>query len=342
MSVVSRRTLLTAALTAALPVPLAACLDQDADEPATGADAMKVNVGQISNSVAFFPLFVAEEKGLFAAEGLTLGERPRLGTGAKLAAALQSGSIDAGAGVMTDAFNLYKINPDMRIVGALVEQYYVDVIAGPGITTAADATLAAKVQALRGKKIGITGPGSGTEALLTYLLKQQNLDARTDLTLVNLGADASASLGALKAGRVDGLSFFQPVGQQVEAQKIGRILISPARGDVPELRGALHGVVFTTQKVLDRKGAAVTAFVRALAAAEQAIHGSPDAVGALLQKYQTTMDAETVQALVPVLQQEIPDSPVPREAAYTVSATFHRASGLVAAPPAFGAVVTPR
>ncbi|WP_306215494.1 ABC transporter substrate-binding protein [Actinoplanes sp. RD1] len=340
MPVVSRRTLLTTALAATLPLPLAACLDKDADKPATGADAMRLGVGQISNSVAFFPLFVAEENGSFAAEGLTLGERPRLGTGAKLAAALQSGSIDVGAGVMTDAFNLFKINPEMRVVAALVTEYYVDIIAGPGIAaTAADGPLAAKVQALRGKKVGITGPGSGTEALLTYLLKQQKLDARTDVTMVNLGADASASLGALKAGRVDALSFFQPIGQQAEAQRIGRILISPARGDVPELRGALHGVAFTTQQVLDRKGPAVAAFVRALASAEQAIHGDAAAVGRLLQKYQTTMDPATVRALVPVLQQEIPATPAPGEAAYATSARFHQGSGLVAAPPAYAAVV---
>ena len=57
-----------------------------------------LNVGQISNSVAFFPLFIAEQKGYFAQEGVRLGERPRLGPGAKVAAALKSGGIDLGGG----------------------------------------------------------------------------------------------------------------------------------------------------------------------------------------------------------------------------------------------------
>ena len=124
---------------------------------------MRLNVGQISNSVAFFPIFVAENQGYFKAEGLTLGDRPRLGTGAKLAAAVQAGSIDVAGGVMTDAFNLYKINAKTRVVGALVDEYYVDIIAGTGIPSSLDgAPLAERVKALRGKKIGITGPGSGT------------------------------------------------------------------------------------------------------------------------------------------------------------------------------------
>ncbi|MEU3454966.1 ABC transporter substrate-binding protein [Micromonospora sp. NPDC006766] len=309
-------------------------------EPVTGTDAMRLNVGQISDSVAFFPLFVAEQEGYFKAEGLTLGERPRLGTGAKLAAAVQSGSIDIAGGVMTDAFNLYKVNNKARVVGSLVDAYYVDIIAGPGIPSAGDsAPMTERIQALRGKKIGMTGPGSGTEALVNYLFKQANLDPKTDATLVNLGADASAAIGALKAGRVDALSFFQPIGQQAVATGVGRIYISPARGDVPALKDAIHGALFTTRDVIDRKGKAVAAFLRAIAKAEQTINGDPAKTGELLQKYQKTMNPQTVEALVPVLQAEIPDAPTPNEAGYNVSADFHRQTGLVPNPPAYADIV---
>lgn len=309
-------------------------------EPATGADAMRLNVGQISDSVAFFPLFVAEQEGYFKAEGLTLGERPRLGTGAKLAAAVQSGSIDVAGGVMTDAFNLYKTNNKARVIGSLVDAYYVDIIAGSGISSAGDsAPLTERIQALRGKKIGMTGPGSGTEALVNYLFKQANLDPKRDATLVNLGADASAAIGALKAGRVDALSFFQPIGQQAVATGVGRVYISPARGDVPALKDVIHGALFTTQDVIDRKGKAVAAFLRAIAKAEQNINGDPAKASELLQQYQKTMNAQTVQALVPVLQAEIPDAPTPTDANYNVSADFHRQTGLVPTTPPFADIV---
>lgn len=322
-------------VTVGLTLILAGC-SRSNSEPATGADAMKLNVGQISDSVAFFPIFVAEDQGYFKDEGLTLGDRPRLGTGAKLAAALQSGSIDVAGGVMTDAFNLYKINPKTRLVGSLVDQYYVDVIAGPNIPRSVDgAPLAEKVKALEGKKIGITGPGSGTEALLTELLSQQGLSAKSDITMVNLGGDASAAIGALKAKRVDALSFFQPVGQQAEATKVGRIFISPARGDVPELADAVHGVLFTTQNVIDRKPMAVAAFLRAIATAEKLITSNPAETKELLQKYQKTLPESTVDALVPVLQKEIPADPLPVEGAYDKSAAFHQDSGLVSSPPSF-------
>lgn len=102
---IERRTLLKSlAATPVLLSPLAAgCADHG-----SSTSAGTLNIGQISDSVAFFPLFVAEEKGYFKDEGIKLGDRPRLGTGAKVAAALKSGSIDLGAGVLTDAFNLEK------------------------------------------------------------------------------------------------------------------------------------------------------------------------------------------------------------------------------------------
>jgi ABC-type nitrate/sulfonate/bicarbonate transport system substrate-binding protein len=319
---------------------LAGCA-KDATKPDTGADAMTLNVGQISNSIGFFPLFVAETEGYFKQEGLSLGERPRLGTGAKLVAALQSGSIDVAAGVMTDGFNMYRINDKTRLIESLIDEYYVDVVAGSGIPAANDTKpLIDRIAALKGKKIGITGPGSGTEALMVYLLDQAKLSEKKDVTLVNLGSNESAALGALKSGRVDALSFFQPVGQQAEASGIGRIYISPARGDIPDLEGQLHGAVFTTTDVMSRKGKAIAAFYRAIGKAEQIIHRAPAMCQELLQRYQDTLNTKVVKALVTTLAHEVPIDPAPEKASYDQAVVFHEETGLIKVAPKFDDFVT--
>ncbi|CAM5201883.1 hypothetical protein CDEF62S_04429 [Castellaniella defragrans] len=228
--------------------------------PAHAAEAAKppsmaINVGQISDSVAFFPIFVAKKQGFFAQHGLQVGDIPLLGTGAKLAAALQSGSIDVAGGNGTDPLNLYRANKGTRMIAQLVNTYYVDIIVGPSFVGAAPtAPLSDKIRALKGKKIGVTGPGSGTQALVDYLLGLQGMKSSTDATLVSLGSNMTGALGALKTKRVDALSFPQPVGEQAEATHIGEIYISPTRGDVPQISHMVHGVVFTTQSVLDEKG----------------------------------------------------------------------------------------
>jgi ABC-type nitrate/sulfonate/bicarbonate transport system substrate-binding protein len=328
-----RRTVLKAL--AATPLLLAGCATRHSTTP-PGV----LNVGQISNSVAFFPLFVAEQRGYFAAEGVQLGERPRLGTGAKVAAALKGGSIDLGAGVITDAFNLAKIDDGTRVVTSLVTEYYVDIVVPPSFEE--PATLEDKIAALVGKQIGITGPGSGTEALVNHLFTSIGRNAAVDSTLVNLGGAATAAIGALTAGRVDALAFFQPIAQQVEAAHIGRTYISPVRGDVPTLRGALHGVVFSTQKLLDRLPAVLAAFNRAIARALTDIHGDPEQVLSLLGQYLENTDAAALDALVPILEREVPRTPQVERASYDTARAFHLDSGLVKKAPTYEEVLVGR
>lgn len=299
-----------------------------------------LNIGQTSNSVAFFPLFVAEKNGYFTDEGITLGDRPRLGTGAKLAAAVKSGSVDIGAGVITDAFNLAKIDDGTRIITSLTTEFYVDVVVGKSFKGPGDdASLKDKAHALVGRTIGITGPASGTEALVKYLFSIIGKNAATDSTLVNLGSVATAALGALKAGRVDALAFFQPIAQQAEAAGIGRTYVSPARGDVPGLRGVLHGVTFSTKRLLDRKKDELAGFQRAMGRALADIHGDADQARALLGQYLKASAPKALDALMPILLKETPATPGLDRTAYDHAVKFHLDSGLVRKAPAYADVI---
>ncbi|MBE1537702.1 ABC transporter substrate-binding protein [Actinomadura algeriensis] len=301
-----------------------------------------LNVGQISNSIAFFPLFIAEKKGYFAQEGVKLGDRPRLGTGAKVAAALKSGSIDVGAGVLTDALNLARIDDGTQLVANLVDKYYVDIIVsenwdGPPVS----APLDERIRALKGKKIGITGPGSGTEALVTYLFQRVGMRSDTDVELVNLGAKATSAIGALKAGRVDALSFFQPIAQQAEAAGAGNLYISPSRGDIPGFEKTAHGVVFTTQKLMDKKSKEIAAFQRAIARAEADIRERPEEIPGLLAEYNKATDPAAREALVPILREEVPDQIGFTREAIDTALEFHRTTGLVERLPRYEEIVPP-
>ncbi|GAB2980454.1 ABC transporter substrate-binding protein [Amycolatopsis acidiphila] len=318
---------------AAAPLLFAAgCATRESTTPAG-----VLNIGQISDSVAFLPLFIAEKQGYFKAAGITLGERPRLGTGAKVAAALKSGSVDLGAGVITDAFNLAKIDDGTRLVTSLVTEYYVDVVVPPSFPE--PASLNEKIQALVGRKIGITGPGSGTEALVDYLFSSIGRNAATDSTLVNLGSATTSAIGAMKTNRVDALAFFQPIAQQAAAANVGRTYISPARGDVPSLRGALHGVVFSTRKLLDRKQEELAAFQRAMTRALADIHGAPAQARSLLGQYLKGTDAKALDALMPILPREVPATPQVQRGSFETARKFHLDSGLVKKAPSYEAVL---
>jgi NitT/TauT family transport system substrate-binding protein len=305
-------------------------------------NSMTLNVGQISDSVAFFPFYVAEQQSYFKDEGVTLASRPRLGTGAKVATALAAGSIDIGGGVITDAFDLAKVDSQVKIIGSLVNGYYVDITVSKSFERAtgltASSPLASKVNALRGKKIGITGPGSGTEALMIYLFKQQGLDVKRDATLVNLGSDNTAALAALRAGRVDALSFFSPVGQAAELQGIGDILISPMRGDISAMQGQLHGVFYTLQSVINAKSKAIQAFIRAIGRAEAYIHNNSDKALVLLENY-LHMNQQIAKAVLTAMAPVYPQSPRIDPQGYNIAAQFHVQAGLINAAPSYNTMV---
>jgi NitT/TauT family transport system substrate-binding protein len=332
------RPLAAAVLVFGFGVSATACSSGETGGGGDSADAL--NVGQISDSISFFPLYVAEENGYFDDEGVTLGERPRLGTGAKLGAALTSGSIDIAAGVITDALNLYENNDKTRITGSLVTEYYVDIIVsddfdGPG----PDAPLEERVQSLVGKNIGITGPGSGTEALVKYLFGTIDKDPSKDSTLVNLGASTTGAIGALSEGQVDALAFFQPVGQMAESRSVGKNYISPQRGDIPEMAGQLHGTLFSTTTAIDGKQEQVQGFNKAIDSALEFIADNPDDAAKLLKTYLKATDQDTVDALIKLLPEEMATSTAVSEDGYEKAVDFHMDSGLIPKGPAYSDIV---
>ena len=311
----------------------------------SSTNSMTLTVGQVSNSMGFFPIYVAEQENYFKAQGLTFNPSTPIqtgGSGSKLATAVESGSVEVAGGLITDAFSISKVDPSVRLLAALTTGYYVDVTVSKkfeqetGLTEAS--SLADKVKALVGKKIGITAPGSGTQALVTYLFKTNGYNVQKDATLVNLGGSASGALAALSSGRVDAISFFSPAGQQAEAQGVGDILISPYGGDVPAMQGAVHGVIYAKQSVITAKPKAVQAFIRAIGQAEAFIHNNPGQTTTLLQKYlglspQITQNVFT--AMSPILAQ----NPQISQQGYNVAAQFHVQAGLIKSAPSYNTMV---
>lgn len=295
-----------------------------------------LTVGQVSNSAAFFPILIAQQKGYFSQSGVKVAKPTILGTGAKVAAAVKSGGVDVGASVFPDVLNLASSGTETQLVTNLMDKYYIDVIVGKNFRGPDEkAPLKDRIKALKGKKIGITGPGSGTEALLVYLFKKAGLNAKTDAELVNVGGTVSAAVGALKTGRVDALSYAQPATQMVETGKAGTNYISPVRGDVPGLERVTQGVVFTTKPNQDKKSKEIAAFQKAVVRALKFIHSDPGAARKLLGTYLNAAKPATLDALMPLLKKEMPDKAGFPRASFDASIAFNKGTGEVTDPPSY-------
>ncbi|HEY1373588.1 MAG TPA: ABC transporter substrate-binding protein [Candidatus Binatia bacterium] len=113
------------------------------------------------------------------------------------------------------------------------------------------------VQALKGKRVGVSGIGSGPDLLLRELLKKYGLDAARDVTIMALGV-GTARFAALKAGSVESAVLSPP--SNFLAEEAGfRELVSFAKEDLIELQSA----VVVREGMPQSNPALVEKFVRA-------------------------------------------------------------------------------
>jgi len=301
-------------------------------------DSMTLNVAQVSNSVGFFPLYVAQQQNFIKNQGLTLNPATptQTGTGAKMTAAIESGNIEvAGGGLITDAFTLSRVDAHIRLLGALTTGYFVDIVASKRFEQETHLTeaspLADKVKALVGKKVGITTPGSGTEALLIYLFRKYGYNTQRDVTEVSLGnVNPAAGAAALSSGRVDAVAFPVPTGEVSEVGGMGDIFISPDHGDIPEMVGQVHGVIYAKQQVIDAKPKAIQAFIRAIAQAEAFINQHPDQAEVLMGKYLGLKSQKTISTIFATTKPIYPSTPQIDQKGYDAANQFHVKAGLIA------------
>lgn len=311
---------------------------------AAAAGTTELSVGAIGHSIAHFPLYVGAQQGYFQQNGVDIGKVTEFSTGALVGTAVTAGSLDIGSSVITDVFSLAKAGRSVKILAVSAGSYYIDIVASKAFLAASKlnekSSIGDKIRAMRGKNIGVTGPGSGTEALVLYLLKLGNIDRTRDVQLVNVGANIPAVLATMRTGRVDLVSFAWPLGQQAQVEDIGETFISPARGDLPEMTHEIQGVVYTTQDEIDRKRAAMVGFVRGYAKACTTIAKDPARTRELVKGFYPNLDEKALDLTLDVYRStSVSTNPMPSEVGFLRAVKFHQAVGLITEPYAYNDLV---
>lgn len=143
----------------------------------------------------FLPVYTAMEKGFFAQQGLNVEITTFKGGGAA-GQAFVAGSIDMCLCSFDHVLKLQAKGMDAVAIGGIEEYNAYALIAKPDRVGQGTG-----MQVLKGRKVGITGPGSSTDILLRYELKAAGVDVK-DVTLVSLGG-ASAMKAALENDQID-------------------------------------------------------------------------------------------------------------------------------------------
>ena len=159
-------------------------------------------------SIYYLPLTIAEAKGYFKDEGLTV-EIVDFAGGSQSLRAVVGGSADVVSGAFEHTINLQASKQYFR---AFVLQGRAPAIA-VGVATAKAGAYRSPAD-LKGMKIGVSAPGSSTNMVANYVLAKGGLKP-SDVSFVGVGT-ASGALAALRSGQIDAISNVDPVMTMLE------------------------------------------------------------------------------------------------------------------------------
>lgn len=167
-------------------------------------------------SFYYLPLTLAEQLGYFKAEGLEV-EISDFAGGARALQAVVGGSADVVSGAYEHTINLQ--NKGQMFQAFVLQGRAPQIALGisnktlPGYKSVAD---------LKGKKIGVTAPGSSTNMMANLVLSRAGIKAG-DVSFIGVGTSAGA-LTALRSGQIDAICNIDPVMTMLEQRGDVRIV----------------------------------------------------------------------------------------------------------------------
>jgi NitT/TauT family transport system substrate-binding protein len=305
-------------LAALAAVPAAAALPAGAQVKGIEKKKVTIAVGG-KNLFYYLPLTIAEQLNYFAQEGLDVEIVDFAGGSAALRAVV-GGSADVVSGAYEHTINLQS-RGQMFTAFALQGRAPQIVLAVstktmPGYKSIAD---------LKGKKIGVTAPGSSTNMMANYVLARGGLKP-SDVSFIGVGGGKGA-ISAMQAGQIDAVANLDPVISMLDQQGLLKI-VSDTRtlketealfgGPMPA--GCLYAPTSFLERNPNTSQALANAMVRALKWLQQA--GPSDIVKTVPEAFLLGDRALYLAAWTKVREAISPDGIIPEAGGRTALRTL--------------------
>lgn len=221
------------------------------------------------NLLYYLPLTVAEALGYFKDEGLD-AQIVDFAGGSQALRAVVGGSADVVSGAFEHTVN-------MQSKGQLLRAFVLQGRA-PQIVLAVNRKTMPdfkSVAELKGKKIGVTAPGSSTNVMANFVLAQAGIKP-SEVSFVGVGA-TSAAIAAIRQGQIDAISHLDPVITLLE--RAGDIRIVTDTRNVAEAERVFGGpmpaaCLYSPQSFIDRNPNTIQALTNAIVRANRWIQAA--------------------------------------------------------------------
>ncbi len=228
--------------------------------------------------IYYLPLSIANIKGYFKEEGLN-AQIVDFAGGSKALQAVVGGSADVVSGAFEHTITLQSKGQAYR---AFAQQGRAPMI----VLVVSNKTMADyKTPAdLKGKKIGVTAPGSSTNMMASFFLAQHGLKP-TDVSFIGVGAGAGA-ITAMRTGQIDAMANLDPViSTLIKENAVKAIADTRTLKDTVQIFGGNmpSGCLYTSQEFIDKNPNTTQALANAIVRADKWIQSvSPDEIAKIV------------------------------------------------------------
>ena len=234
------------------------------------------------NLLYYLPLSIAESLGYFKAEGLDVTISDFAG-GSRALQAVVGGSADVVSGAFEHTLNMQVKGQRLRAFA--LQGRAPQIVLGVNPKTMPNFKSVAE---LKGKKIGVTAPGSSTNIVANFVLAKVGVKPN-EVSIIGVGA-GSGAVAAMRSGQIDAISNLDPVITLL--QRSGDLkVVTDTRvvADADKLFGGPMpaGCLYAPETLIQRNPNTIQALTNALVRADKWIQaaGPSDIVKAVPESY---------------------------------------------------------
>ncbi|HYG45804.1 MAG TPA: ABC transporter substrate-binding protein [Bordetella sp.] len=266
--------------------------------------------------IYYLPLTIAEVKGFFKDEGLDVSIADFAG-GSKALQAVVGGSADVVSGAFEHTLHMQSKGQFYR---AFVLQGRAPMI-GVGVSKKNMPDYKGPAD-LKGKKIGVTAPGSSTNMVVSFFLSKHGL-RDSDVSIIGVGAGAGA-VTALRSGQIDAISNTDPVVSMLSMPGDIEIIVDTRTlKDTKEIFGGNMpaGSLYAPQAFIDANPNTVQALTNAIVRADKWIQqaGAEEIAKTVPTQYLLGDPAVYKAAIDKSMEGLSPDGIIPEDGAATAT-----------------------
>lgn len=241
------------------------------------AQEVKLRYGIGSVSFAYAPLYVAEDKGFFKKQGLTV-ESIQLAGSSAAASATISGNVQFYVGLPQTAALAIAKGEKLSTFAVVTKEYGSDIVVSKEIADRLhlnqNMPVEMRLSALKGLKIAGWTPGGSPDMLIRFIAAKMNWKAESDLTILPIGP-SGPMLAALENKRVDAFVFSAPTSLEAVQRSGAFLLYSGAKGEWPPLKNEPYMCLIGNTEWLANNKDAATAVYQGLWQAMEFMKSNP-------------------------------------------------------------------